>query len=630
MQSNRSMERLAFAAAVGFAYLVAIPPAGAAVNRPPHPPTLDIPANGATNTLLQILLYWHASDPDGDDVRSDLYLGTESPPPLVEANILYTLMRSPPLQPGTTYRWKIVVRDEHGAETAGPEWTFSTKATNAPPTTPSGPNPPNGSTTALVTGSLRWQSDDPDGYDMYFDVYFGTESPPPFVGTIFEDYDTYIYYYYANLPFTTTFYWQIVARDPQGATATGPLWTFTTKANSAPYPPTNPHPAHNGITSTSPLLAWSGGDIDLQPLSYDLYLGQTSPPPLVATSLPGASFQTPTLVPGATYYWSVVASDGFFSTSGPIWSFGARQPGDVVADNVLTVEDAECALEIYLWNPECGGATGYLVADANCDANVTPADARCIHREVLGLGCAICDDAIVPSSPNDEEEIGPSVSLGSWFFEGSTLVVRLVLSGAPVFNAFGLYTSSSPSLPLLQSQRRGASNNFDVLEGRQVTSTYSYVAGYSLADQPLGTTAEFVELRFDASGVLPSYLLIDGFVDDLAGAGLLLLPLDTMVDVGTIPSRLALHQNYPNPFNPLTTISYDLPASAQPERVRLRIVDVTGRVVRTLVDQDQAGGSYRVTWEGKDNRGENASSGIYFSVLDARGTRQTRKLVLLK
>jgi len=156
------------------------------------------------------------------------------------------------------------------------------------------------------------------------------------------------------------------------------------------------------------------------------------------------------------------------------------------------------------------------------------------------------------------------------------------------------------------------------------------VAGYSLADQPLGTTAEFVELRFDASGVLPSYLLIDGFVDDLAGAGLLLLPLDTMVDVGTIPSRLALHQNYPNPFNPLTTISYDLPASAQPERVRLRIVDVTGRVVRTLVDQDQAGGSYRVTWEGKDNRGENASSGIYFSVLDARGTRQTRKLVLLK
>jgi flagellar hook assembly protein FlgD len=64
--------------------------------------------------------------------------------------------------------------------------------------------------------------------------------------------------------------------------------------------------------------------------------------------------------------------------------------------------------------------------------------------------------------------------------------------------------------------------------------------------------------------------------------------------------------------------------------VRLRIVDVTGRVVRTLVDQDQAGGSYRVTWEGKDNRGENASSGIYFSVLDARGTRQTRKLVLLK
>jgi flagellar hook assembly protein FlgD len=53
-------------------------------------------------------------------------------------------------------------------------------------------------------------------------------------------------------------------------------------------------------------------------------------------------------------------------------------------------------------------------------------------------------------------------------------------------------------------------------------------------------------------------------------------------------------------------------------------------VVRTLVDESQAGGSYRVTWEGKDDRGKRASSGIYFSVLDVGGKRQTRKLALLK
>jgi hypothetical protein len=90
---------------------------------------------------------------------------------------------------------------------------------------------------------------------------------------------------------------------------------------------------------------------------------------------------------------------------------------------------------------------------------------------------------------------------------------------------------------------------------------------------------------------------------------------------------LALHQNIPNPFNPQTTIRYDLPA---PAHIRLAIFDVSGRLVRTLVDEQQAPGSREVIWTGRDDRGAAVSSGVYFYVLDVGKQRLTRKLVLLK
>ncbi len=103
-----------------------------------------------------------------------------------------------------------------------------------------------------------------------------------------------------------------------------------------------------------------------------------------------------------------------------------------------------------------------------------------------------------------------------------------------------------------------------------------------------------------------------------------------MATVTTRALALTLGPNRPNPFNPLTVIPYELPASSEPQRVRLLILDVAGRVVRTLVDEPQEGGVYRVEWEGRDDRGEAVSSGVYFSVLDVDGERRTQKMVLLK
>jgi len=100
----------------------------------------------------------------------------------------------------------------------------------------------------------------------------------------------------------------------------------------------------------------------------------------------------------------------------------------------------------------------------------------------------------------------------------------------------------------------------------------------------------------------------------------------TGVDDG-VPSQTALRQNHPNPFNPTTTIEYSLTGSG---RVSLRVYDVTGRLVRTLVDGEKGRGVYAQVWDGRNDRGESVVTGVYFYRLRAGQTVHTRKAVLLK
>ena len=77
-----------------------------------------------------------------------------------------------------------------------------------------------------------------------------------------------------------------------------------------------------------------------------------------------------------------------------------------------------------------------------------------------------------------------------------------------------------------------------------------------------------------------------------------------------IPKEYALHQNYPNPFNPSTTISYDLPKEGL---VKIRIYDLAGREVKTLVNELKSAGRYSVSFNGG-----NLASGVYFYRIEDR------------
>ena len=103
--------------------------------------------------------------------------------------------------------------------------------------------------------------------------------------------------------------------------------------------------------------------------------------------------------------------------------------------------------------------------------------------------------------------------------------------------------------------------------------------------------------------------------------------LSTVVNVRVPIGDLALFQNHPNPFNPSTTISFYLPKVT---RAVLTIYDVQGKQLITLLNETTNFGLHEIVWNGKDDRGNPVSSGVYFYRLQVGKRVFTKKLTLLK
>ena len=98
-------------------------------------------------------------------------------------------------------------------------------------------------------------------------------------------------------------------------------------------------------------------------------------------------------------------------------------------------------------------------------------------------------------------------------------------------------------------------------------------------------------------------------------------------ETGIVPSGYLLSQNYPNPFNPETTIQYHLPGAGT---VRLLLYNLSGQLVRTLMDGERPAGSYSVMWDGTDDAGRDVASGVYVCRMTAGEYRSVRKMLLTR
>ncbi len=106
-----------------------------------------------------------------------------------------------------------------------------------------------------------------------------------------------------------------------------------------------------------------------------------------------------------------------------------------------------------------------------------------------------------------------------------------------------------------------------------------------------------------------------------------ILRVGTSTGVNDLPTSLVFQGAAPNPFNPQTTITFALPVSA---RASLRIYDVSGRLVRTLLDEVRPAGTSEVRWNGADDAGRGVASGTYFARLSVGGETSVKSLVLVR
>jgi len=104
-------------------------------------------------------------------------------------------------------------------------------------------------------------------------------------------------------------------------------------------------------------------------------------------------------------------------------------------------------------------------------------------------------------------------------------------------------------------------------------------------------------------------------------------PTSVHDDINNMPRNFSLAQNYPNPFNPTTTIKYTLQTNSQ---VTLKIYNVHGQEIRTLVNGNQTAGLKSIVWDGKNNDGQSVSSGVYLYRLAAGDYVRSHKMILLK
>jgi len=174
-----------------------------------------------------------------------------------------------------------------------------------------------------------------------------------------------------------------------------------------------------------------------------------------------------------------------------------------------------------------------------------------------------------------------------------------------VLFAFGLSHSSSPAYDIPRQVMDGG--------GAMWLATSSYKLSSSLAQSITGAQQS------------TSYKLYTGFWNPWTVE---MSPVEGEEDDANLrPTDFALRQNFPNPFNPTTIIQYALPKASQ---VRIEIYNVLGQRVRVLVDETQEPGYKTINWDGKDDAGNEASSGVYFCRIQAGSFVKSMKMTLLK
>ncbi len=202
----------------------------------PYIPSNPNPLDDSIDVDVNADLSWNCFNPDEDPLTFDVYFEADDPSPdvLVSENQEEMTYDPGKMNYSTQYYWQIVSWNIYGESTSGPIWSFTTEA-NVPPDSPSNPYPSDGAINVDINAILSWECSDPDGDELFYNVFFEADDPTPdelvSLGQVENWYDP------GTMEWDTTYYWQIIAYDEYGGTTFGPIWCFITIEEPENLPP---------------------------------------------------------------------------------------------------------------------------------------------------------------------------------------------------------------------------------------------------------------------------------------------------------------------------------------------------------------------------------------------------------
>ncbi|NIM18927.1 MAG: T9SS type A sorting domain-containing protein [Candidatus Latescibacteria bacterium] len=300
-----------------------------------------------------------------------------------------------------------------------------------------------------------------------------------------------------------------------------------------------------------------------------------------------------------------------------IWNCGFARSA-TIGDGTLAVEKADDFGLLFFFldqHPDPSGAGIYFSGDSMCEEMATMTGANAIAFIGTYMPHALVSGSHVPYHGVSPLVIGEP---GGIFDHGAPFGVDTMVAygGCPIINDFDMIRPVGDAKIEMTYSGTGNPNDGAVI---------SYDTTNAL-DNPVAvvlSSFSFNYIRDDRPAGIPDRA--DHLTDIIR---FLRNPLDDPTGAGGTPQFTnSLAQNYPNPFNPSTTIKYSIKARAS---VSLKIYNVTGQLVKTLVNEEKPAGEYTKGWNGRNDAGNPVSSGVYFYKLVTKNFTQTKKMVLLK
>ena len=162
------------------------------------------------------------------------------------------------------------------------------------------------------------------------------------------------------------------------------------------------------------------------------------------------------------------------------------------------------------------------------------------------------------------------------------------------------------------------------VEGNLLHLTYTLADGVSLPDN---VSFYFTIVNIPGTSLNPELLNVVCSYPSQDNPATVNTTVASADEGSILPSKYALFQNYPNPFNPSTQITFDVPTS---EVVMLRVYNLLGQDVQTLINKSMAPGRYTVEWNGNDMLNNDVASGVYFYELRGESFISRKKMLLIR